>query len=100
MKSRKVPRIVLTVVFVALLAAPVVFKRLAARREAANIVRDTAVALARYGFYLEEVGQSSRAGFTHQAPTRSEEHTSELQSQSNLVCRLLLEKKNKTKNIH
>src|SRR5688572_31519378 len=33
------------------------------------------------------------------APTtpRSEEHTSELQSQSNLVCRLLLEKK---KNLH
>src|SRR5688572_32547731 len=28
---------------------------------------------------------------------RSEEHTSELQSQSNLVCRLLLEKKNKQK---
>src|SRR2546427_6664660 len=27
-------------------------------------------------------------------PRRSEEHTSELQSQSNLVCRLLLEKKN------
>src|SRR6266567_9505995 len=30
-------------------------------------------------------------------PARSEEHTSELQSQSNLVCRLLLEKKKKTK---
>src|SRR2546430_15157506 len=30
-------------------------------------------------------------------PSRSEEHTSELQSQSNLVCRLLLEKK---KNSH
>src|SRR2546427_4939644 len=29
------------------------------------------------------------------ATQRSEEHTSELQSQSNLVCRLLLEKKNK-----
>src|SRR2546427_8786750 len=28
--------------------------------------------------------------------SRSEEHTSELQSQSNLVCRLLLEKKKKT----
>src|SRR2546430_7759054 len=27
--------------------------------------------------------------------SRSEEHTSELQSQSNLVCRLLLEKKNR-----
>src|SRR2546430_13666606 len=30
-------------------------------------------------------------------PCRSEEHTSELQSQSNLVCRLLLEKKKKMK---
>src|SRR5438270_7088990 len=30
--------------------------------------------------------------------SRSEEHTSELQSQSNLVCRLLLEKKKKNKN--
>src|SRR5438445_7652321 len=29
--------------------------------------------------------------------TRSEEHTSELQSRQYLVCRLLLEKKNKTK---
>src|SRR5690606_42063281 len=28
-------------------------------------------------------------------PARSEEHTSELQSRENLVCRLLLEKKNK-----
>src|SRR5688572_32419042 len=31
---------------------------------------------------------------------RSEEHTSELQSQSNLVCRLLLEKKKKKKKKH
>src|SRR2546427_9637412 len=31
-----------------------------------------------------------------EALQRSEEHTSELQSQSNLVCRLLLEKKKKT----
>src|SRR5688572_31080191 len=31
------------------------------------------------------------------AELRSEEHTSELQSQSNLVCRLLLEKKKKKK---
>src|SRR5688572_31960559 len=30
---------------------------------------------------------------------RSEEHTSELQSQSNLVCRLLLEKKKEKNNI-
>src|SRR2546427_8445344 len=32
-------------------------------------------------------------------PSRSEEHTSELQSQSNLVCRLLLEKKKKKRRI-
>src|SRR2546430_3175566 len=33
--------------------------------------------------------------FAQQVRRRSEEHTSELQSQSNLVCRLLLEKKKK-----
>src|SRR2546427_9247782 len=33
-------------------------------------------------------------------PVRSEEHTSELQSQSNLVCRLLLEKKKKKEQKH
>src|SRR2546430_12575963 len=33
----------------------------------------------------------------HIAAMRSEEHTSELQSQSNLVCRLLLEKKKNIK---
>src|SRR5688572_31731752 len=33
----------------------------------------------------------------HREILRSEEHTSELQSQSNLVCRLLLEKKKKKK---
>src|SRR2546427_6636847 len=32
---------------------------------------------------------------SHRRGGRSEEHTSELQSQSNLVCRLLLEKKKK-----
>src|SRR5256885_6004128 len=39
-------------------------------------------------------GQKSRAERT-KAPPRSEEHTSELQSPCNLVCRLLLEKKKK-----
>src|SRR2546430_11973691 len=34
------------------------------------------------------------AGVGDGGSRRSEEHTSELQSQSNLVCRLLLEKKN------
>src|SRR2546430_7234307 len=38
---------------------------------------------------------SSSSRIASSRDARSEEHTSELQSQSNLVCRLLLEKKNK-----
>src|SRR2546427_7570264 len=38
---------------------------------------------------------ANRADRREAADHRSEEHTSELQSQSNLVCRLLLEKKKK-----
>src|SRR2546421_3194000 len=41
-------------------------------------------------------GLARRAGL---ASMRSEEHTSELQSRSDLVCRLLLEKKKKIKNV-
>src|SRR5688572_31502779 len=43
-------------------------------------------------------GQDRDAGLPGAAQPRSEEHTSELQSQSNLVCRLLLEKKKKKTN--
>src|SRR2546427_6919917 len=46
---------------------------------------------------LEGLGPAPRRrggpGWSAFLRTRSEEHTSELQSQSNLVCRLLLEKK-------
>ncbi len=69
MTGRKSAKVILIVVFVALLATPLAIKRFKARREAANVVRDTTSALARYGFYLEEVGQASKASFTHQAPT-------------------------------
>src|SRR5438132_7393572 len=40
---------------------------------------------------------SARGGSEVPRETRSEEHTSELQSHSDLVCRLLLEKKKKKK---
>src|SRR5258706_13488086 len=39
-------------------------------------------------------GRRLSEGSEHNAASRSEEHTSELQSLTNLVCRLLLEKKN------
>src|SRR2546430_17369781 len=48
-----------------------------------------------YGRLLCGLSRSVRTDQRPWAPNRSEEHTSELQSQSNLVCRLLLEKKKK-----
>src|SRR2546430_12393628 len=47
-----------------------------------------------YGACSNDRGSASR-GSCAACSSRSEEHTSELQSQSNLVCRLLLEKKKK-----
>src|SRR2546427_13065840 len=55
-------------------------------------------ALARNSVQLLQ--QSSPHGFAPDWAARSEEHTSELQSQSNLVCRLLLEKKKNKNRIH
>src|SRR2546427_4937377 len=46
---------------------------------------------------LAEGARAAVADWPSDASERSEEHTSELQSQSNLVCRLLLEKKKKEK---
>src|SRR5256886_13187524 len=43
-------------------------------------------------------GRDGVERFPPAADLRSEEHTSELQSQSNIVCRLLLEKKKNTSN--
>src|SRR5260370_15883143 len=43
--------------------------------------------------------RATRAPGSHRTGCRSEEHTSELQSHLNLVCRLLLEKKKKTESI-
>src|SRR5256885_3229878 len=43
-------------------------------------------------------GSKKTRGRSSGRPSRSEEHTSELQSPCNLVCRLLLEKKNTQRN--
>src|SRR5256885_2876835 len=48
----------------------------------------------RPGIFYFDLGRIKDEDF--QAMLRSEEHTSELQSPCNLVCRLLLEKKKKT----
>src|SRR5688572_31933058 len=58
--------------------------------------RDTGRNLGERGIARAQ-GYSAAASRRGHNQARSEEHTSELQSQSNLVCRLLLEKKKQTK---
>src|SRR2546430_7730186 len=66
-------------------------------------VDDEVEGLAAHRRFLEDQGFTVAAAahgddalaLLRRQPYRSEEHTSELQSQSNLVCRLLLEKKKK-----
>src|SRR5256886_9105471 len=55
----------------------------------------------RFDFLVKKVCHAleHRVNFAGLFAGRSEEHTSELQSQSNLVCRLLLEKKKKDRNV-
>src|SRR5207302_7593234 len=48
-------------------------------------------------YFLPPVVINNKIGSRRNRPQRSEEHTSELQSRENLVCRLLLEKKKKKK---
>src|SRR2546427_1389151 len=69
-----------------------------------TLFRSGVVASPRRATHTSDASSGRRAGRTGIDPTsagycasvrRSEEHTSELQSQSNLVCRLLLEKKKK-----
>ena len=65
----KAARIILLLCFVALLATPLVLRRLAKSREAAIAGTDPSTSLNRYGFFLQEVAQKSNVNFTHQAPT-------------------------------
>ena len=67
MQSR-VPRVLLIIFFIALLATPVVLKRLSARSAPAKAGVNAEAAMARYGFHLEEAAKASGVNFTHLAP--------------------------------
>ena len=62
-------KVLLAVLFVALLATPLVLKRWEAPREAGKSKLEASQALARYGFHLQEVAQTAGISFVHQAPT-------------------------------
>jgi enediyne biosynthesis protein E4 len=69
MSGSKLSRILLTLIFISLLAAPLVLKRFRTRGETVNSSFNSSTALSRYGFYLTETAQSSGVKFVHQAPT-------------------------------
>src|SRR2546427_9513160 len=85
---------VLTLIPLALTSTTGMIRRLGARRwtRLHRLVYLTGVLAALHFIWLAKVGRTDQYIYA-----RSEEHTSELQSQSNLVCRLLLEKKKKNK---
>ena len=62
-------RVVLVIVFIGLLAVPLVRKQLASRRARADRALGAAAAFSRYGFQLQEVSRASGVNFVHQAPT-------------------------------
>src|SRR2546430_12399045 len=93
---------VLTVTGVQTCALPI--SAPSARRTAISRRRAVARASRRFAALAQAISSTRatapdsirRRPLTSPIAARSEEHTSELQSQSNLVCRLLLEKKKKT----
>src|SRR2546426_6741274 len=67
-----------------------------------HLVRGVAAELPYELVDLGTAGRADRVALGDEPPggVRSEEHTSELQSPCNLVCRLLLEKKKKQSSVH
>src|ERR1700720_2388993 len=69
MKRGALARIILAIFFVAMGVSPVFIKHMAVRREVAKSRLDLQTALARHGFYLQEVSHAAGVNFVHRAPT-------------------------------
>src|SRR6202166_1971662 len=69
MKRGALARIILAIFFVAMVFSPLFIKRMAARREVVKSRLDLQTALARHGFYFQEVSRAAGVNFVHQAPT-------------------------------
>src|ERR1700733_10591944 len=69
MKPSRITRVIVTILFIGMLATPLAIKQVSARQQAAQARLDESQALARYGFHLQEVSQTAGVTFVHQAPT-------------------------------
>ena len=69
MSANRVVRVSVALFFVALLCVPFVLKRVSARREADQSRADAKTALARHGFYFQEVSHAAGIDFVHHSPT-------------------------------
>ncbi|HTU44644.1 MAG TPA: CRTAC1 family protein [Bryobacteraceae bacterium] len=61
-------RLFVTVLFIAMLAAPIAYKRVVAHRQASAAANRNAAAFANYGFRFTECAKASGIRFRHQAP--------------------------------
>jgi enediyne biosynthesis protein E4 len=62
-------KLLLAIFFAGLLATPIVLRWRSAKQQQANSRMDAKVALARHGFYLEEVSHAAGIDFVHEGPT-------------------------------
>jgi len=69
MLYKRIAKIVLVIIFVALIATPVLLRRLSARREKSLATSDAQSAINRYGVHFEEVSKTAGVNFVHSAPT-------------------------------
>lgn len=67
--QRNFIRGIIAVVFLVLLAGPLVYKQVVRRRHASDLAQNRAAALARYGFSFQEVSKTVGINFVHKAPT-------------------------------
>ncbi|HEV8133555.1 MAG TPA: CRTAC1 family protein [Pyrinomonadaceae bacterium] len=67
--NKRFARILLAVLFGALIVTPVLLRRLSAQRQKSLLTADARSALNRYGVYFEEVSHGAGVNFVHQAPS-------------------------------
>ncbi len=68
MTGNRIAKACLVIFFIGLLATPFALKRISAARDSDKSRADSKTALARHGFYLEEVSHAAGINFVHQSP--------------------------------